>query len=105
MLGSLPTLYMVQMLPMALDAVVFKYVAAHNQMIRSCQHGFMKGRFCLTNPISFCDNVIHFVDERKAVDGFYLDVSKALQIVSYSILHDKLAALSLDGYTFHCLKK
>ncbi|GAB0187275.1 mitochondrial enolase superfamily member 1 [Grus japonensis] len=30
----------------------------HNQVIRPSQHGFMKGRSCLTNLISFYDKVI-----------------------------------------------
>jgi len=34
-----------------------------NQGIRPSQHGFMKGRSCLTNLISFCDQVTHVVDE------------------------------------------
>jgi len=34
-----------------------------NQAIRPSQHGFMKGRSCLTNLISFYDKVTHLVDE------------------------------------------
>ena len=43
-----------------------------NQGIRPSQHGFTNGRSCLTNLISFCDKVTHFVDEGKAVDVVYL---------------------------------
>ncbi|KAK4827275.1 hypothetical protein QYF61_016421 [Mycteria americana] len=39
-----------------------------NQRLRPSQHGFMKGRSCLTNLISFYDQVTHLVDEGKAVD-------------------------------------
>ena len=39
-----------------------------NQMIRPCQHGFMKGRFCLTNLISFYNRATCLLDEGKAVD-------------------------------------
>ena len=38
------------------------------QGIRPSQHGFTKGRSCLTNLISFYDLVIHLVDEGEAVD-------------------------------------
>jgi len=41
----------------------------------------MKGRSCLTNLISFYDQVTHLVNEGKAVDGAYLDFSKAFDIV------------------------
>uniref|UniRef100_A0A8C3CYS9 Reverse transcriptase domain-containing protein n=1 Tax=Cairina moschata TaxID=8855 RepID=A0A8C3CYS9_CAIMO len=69
------------------------------QAIRPSRHGFMKGRSCLTNLISFYDKVIRWVDEGKAVDVVYLDFSKALDTVSYSILLKKLAALGLDWRT------
>ncbi|GAB0179960.1 mitochondrial enolase superfamily member 1 [Grus japonensis] len=67
-----------------------------NQVIRPSQHGFMKGRSCLTNLISSYDKVTRLVDEGKAVDVVYLDVSKAFDTVSHGIL-EKLAAHGLDG--------
>ncbi|PKU27926.1 rna-directed dna polymerase from mobile element jockey-like [Limosa lapponica baueri] len=77
-----------------------------NQAIRPSQHGYMKGRSCLTNTMSFCDKVTCLVDERKAVDVVYLvDFSKAFDTVSHGILLDKLAARGLDGYSFHWVKE
>ncbi|GAB0178040.1 mitochondrial enolase superfamily member 1 [Grus japonensis] len=67
------------------------------QVIRPSQHGFMKGRSCWTNLISFYDKVTCLVDERKAVDVIYRDFSKAFGTVSHSILLEKLAAHGLDG--------
>jgi len=66
--------------------------------IRSSQHGFMKGRSCLTSLISFCDRMTSLVDEGKAVDVVYLGFSKAFYTVSHSILLEKLAARGLDRY-------
>ena len=43
-----------------------------NQEIRPSHHGFMKGKSCFTNLISY-DQVTHLVDEGKAVDFIYLD--------------------------------
>jgi len=67
-----------------------------NQGIRPSQHGFMKGTSCLTNLISFYDQVTHLVDEGKAMDVIYLDFSKAFDTVPHSILLEKMAAHGLD---------
>ncbi|KAK4819913.1 hypothetical protein QYF61_014648 [Mycteria americana] len=75
-----------------------------NQGIRPRQHGFRKGRSCLTNLISFYNQVTRLVDEGKAVDVVYLDFSKAFDTVSHSILLEKLAAHGLDGCTLRWVK-
>ena len=73
------------------------------QGIRPSQHGFMKGRLCLTNLISF-DHVTRLVDKGKAVDVVYLDFSKAFDTVSHSILLGKLAARGLDSFTLRWVR-
>ncbi|PKU39372.1 rna-directed dna polymerase from mobile element jockey-like [Limosa lapponica baueri] len=85
-----------------LSAIVQRMKEA--QAIRPSQHGFMRGRSCLTNLISFYDKVTHLVDEGKAVDVVYLDFSKAFDAVSHSILLEKLAAHGLDGSTLRWVK-
>ncbi|GAB0183516.1 mitochondrial enolase superfamily member 1 [Grus japonensis] len=74
-----------------------------NQVIMPSQHGFMKGRSCLTNLISFYDKMTCLVDEGKAVDVVYLDFSKAFDAISHSTLLEKLAAHGLDRHTLHWL--
>ncbi|NXK08096.1 RTJK polymerase, partial [Herpetotheres cachinnans] len=44
------------------------------------------------------------VDEGKAVDGVYLDLSKAFDTISHGIALEKLAARGLDGCTVHWVK-
>ncbi|RMC17335.1 hypothetical protein DUI87_05916 [Hirundo rustica rustica] len=74
------------------------------QGIRPSQHGFTKGRSCLTNLVSFYDQVTRLVDAGKAVDVVYLDFSKAFDTVSHSILLDKLAAHGLDKSTLRWVR-
>ena len=52
---------------LVLLSAIMQYVQ-DNQVIRPSQHGFMKGRSCLTNLTSFYDKVTCLVDEEKAVD-------------------------------------
>ena len=76
-----------------------------NRGTRLSQHGFTKGSFCLTNLISFYDQVANSVDDRKTVDIVYLDFSKTFDTVFHSIHLGKPAACGLDGYTLCWLKK
>ncbi|GAB0208304.1 mitochondrial enolase superfamily member 1 [Grus japonensis] len=65
-------------------------------VIRSGQHGFSKGKSCLTNLIAFYDGMTSWVDEGKAVDAVYLDFSKAFDTISHNILISKLRKCGLD---------
>ncbi|KAJ7425281.1 hypothetical protein BTVI_03393 [Pitangus sulphuratus] len=54
-----------------MEQIILNAITQHlqdGQGIRASQHGFRKGRSCLTNLISFYDQVICLVDEGKAVD-------------------------------------
>ena len=53
-----------------MEQIVLREITRHmqdNRGIRPSQHGFTKGRSCLTNLISFYDLVTHLVDEGKAL--------------------------------------
>ncbi|KAK4826972.1 hypothetical protein QYF61_012913 [Mycteria americana] len=82
-----------------MEQIILSAITRHvenNQGIKPSQHGFRKGRSCLTNLISFYDKVTRLVDEGKAVDVVYLGFSKAFDMFSHSILLEKLAAHGLD---------
>ena len=48
-----------------------------NLLILESQHGFRKGRSCLTNLLTFLDKVTTYVDSGKDVDVVFLDFAKA----------------------------
>jgi len=89
------------------ERFIFSALTGHvkdSQGFRPSQHGFVKGRYCLTDLISFYNQVTHLVDEGKTVDVVYLDISKAFDIVPHSMLLEKLAAHGLDGCTLCWIK-
>ncbi|PKU41890.1 rna-directed dna polymerase from mobile element jockey- hypothetical protein [Limosa lapponica baueri] len=69
--------------------VIFKDVE-EKQVIGSGQHGFTKGKSCLTNLIAFYDGMTGWVNEGRAVGVVYLEFSKAFDTVFQNILIDKL---------------
>ncbi|KAK4819351.1 LOW QUALITY PROTEIN: hypothetical protein QYF61_001243 [Mycteria americana] len=106
-LGNYRPVSLTSVLGKLMEQIILSAITWHiedNQGIKPSQHGFRKGRSCVTNLISFYDKVTCLVDEGKAVDVVYLDFSKAFDTVSHSILLEKLAAHGLDGCTLCWVK-
>ncbi|CAM4593006.1 unnamed protein product [Caretta caretta] len=74
------------------------------KVFRNSQHGFTKGKSCLTNLIAFYDEITGSVDEGKAVDMLFLDLSKAFDTVSHGILASKLKKYGLDEWTIRWIE-
>ena len=62
------------------------------------QHGFTKGRSCLTNLAAFFNGVIVSVYMERTADIIYLDFSKVFDMVPHNILF-KLQIHRFDGWT------
>ena len=68
-----------------------------NGILNQSQHGFRKGRSCLTQLIDHLDKVLRSLNEGNEVDIVYLDFSKAFDKVDLNILVAKLKAYGVTG--------
>jgi len=68
-----------------------------NGLLNDSQHGFRRGRSCLTNLLAFFNTVTKGVDEGKGVDVVYLDLCKAFDMVPHGRLVAKMRGYGVGG--------
>ena len=69
------------------------------KVIRNSQHGFTKGKSCLTSLIAFYGHITTWANGERAVDVIYLVFSKAFDTVSHDILIQNLRKCGTDEWT------
>jgi len=52
-----------------------------NNLLSKCQHGFIRGRSCVTQLLAVLDIWTEILDRRGSIDCIYLDFSKAFDSV------------------------
>ncbi|MCQ3991566.1 hypothetical protein FK512_27260 [Klebsiella pneumoniae] len=68
-------------------------------VIGGSQQGFMKEKSSFTKQIAFSSVMTGLVEEMRAVDLAYLDLSKAIDTVSHNILIDELMKYRVNRWT------
>ena len=76
----------------------------NNNLISSTQHGFRKGRSCLTQLLQHYDNILHNLTEGFETDVIYLDYAKAFDKVDHNILLQKLHNYGIRGQLYTWIK-
>ena len=75
-----------------------------NRLIKPSQHGFMRGRSCASNLLSFLEKITAAVDDWQAVKIIFLDFAKAFDKVPVERLLKKVWAHGIRGQLFRWIR-
>jgi len=87
-----------------LESIIRDDITNHldrNHLIKPSQHGFMRGRSCTSNLLSFLEKTTAAVDRGEAVDVAFLDFAKAFDKVPIQRLLKKVKAHGIRGRLYN----
>lgn len=90
------TSHLIKIFEKILREHIIAYLEKH-QLISNSQHGFRKGRSCLSNLLHHYEWLLQGLASGGNVDIVYLDFAKAFDRVDHGILTHKLKALGITG--------
>jgi len=76
----------------------------NNNLLNSKQHGFRKGRNCLSQLLDHYDELLNTLSDSSNADVIYLDYAKAFDKVDHHILIQKLEAIGIAGKLLEWLR-
>jgi hypothetical protein len=82
------------------ESIIRDAIVSHlesNGLIFDSQHGFRRGRSCLSNVLTFLDKATRLIDEGEACDAIYLDFAKAFDTVPIERLLMKVENHGITG--------
>ena len=74
-----------------------------NSIINPNQHGFRKGKSCLTQLLAHYDELLQNALDGKETDVIYVDFAKAFDKIDHEILLRKLALYGINGNLYKWL--
>ena len=88
------------------ERVVRKWLVTHleeNDLLPEGQHGFRAKRSCLTQLLSYWDNILDQLEDGKGVDAVYTDFAKAFDKCETGVLLHRLKECGVRGKMGHWL--
>ena len=90
------TSHIIKVFERVLRNKIVKYLESNN-ILTGTQHGFRKGRSCLSQLLDHVDHISKQLLNDNEVDIIYLDYAKAFDKVDHQILKAKLSSLGISG--------
>ena len=90
------------------ERVIRKNLVDHlevNRLISNKQHGFRKGRSCLTQLLKHYDLILNNFLDRSETDIIYLDFAKAFDKVDHKLLLNKVKHYGITGKVYKWIEQ
>lgn len=90
-----------------MEQIVLEIMLRHienKKVIDDSQHGFTRGKWCLTKLEAFCDRVTALLDKETKTGVIYVDLRKAFDADLQNILVPKLKTKGFDRRTTWWIK-